>query len=155
MELCNTRLWESCSHLMSLVIGRWHPVAGKVTATRLINWTQQFNGNWLKYVVGFNVYIFCRLTYSCPSAAQPVSQTAADTYESANGHTTVTCQVSGFPVSQGTSKRPLGGLLLFCNYYYYHYYYWYWRRRAGVKQTMSLASGVRLWTKKQWNQATV
>jgi len=49
---------------------------------------------------------FANLLVAASSAAEPASQAAAATYESANGQMTVTSQVSAFPAFQGTSKRP-------------------------------------------------
>ena len=51
----------------------------------------------------FEYFTVLRVTIS--SAAEPASQAAAATYESANGQITVTSQVSGFPASQGTRER--------------------------------------------------
>ena len=51
---------------------------------------------------------FTNLLVAASSAAEPASQAAAATYESANGQMTVTSQVSGFPASQGTREKPSG-----------------------------------------------
>ena len=48
------------------------------------------------------------LRAAAPSAAEPATRAAVDTYESANGHTTVTSHVNGFPSSQGTRESPSG-----------------------------------------------
>jgi len=47
------------------------------------------------------------LAISC----QPASRAAVATYESTNGHTAVTTQVSSFPACQGMRDRPLGHFL--------------------------------------------
>jgi len=48
------------------------------------------------------------LQEAASSAAEPASQVALVTYESASGQVTVTSQHSALPLCQGTSVRPSG-----------------------------------------------
>jgi len=54
---------------------------------------------------------FADLRVAAPSAAEQASRADVIIYESDNGHTTVTSQVSGFPASQDTRERPSGRFL--------------------------------------------
>jgi len=51
---------------------------------------------------------FADLRVAAPFTAEQASLADVVIYESANGHSTVTSQVNGFPASQGTRERPSG-----------------------------------------------
>jgi len=65
--------------------------------------------------IGWNMLLVSMLVYlvdlraAAPSAAEPAASAAVATYESANGDTTVTSQVSGYPSFHVVVNAPCVG----------------------------------------------